>query len=146
VSRVVIFGYGNPLRGDDAIGWLAAQQLQERLNRSDIQVIATHQLNPEHAELVAKAELALFMDASAEVPVGTISQTAIGPANSSARPSNHNLTPETLLACARDLYGACPKAVLFAVGAREFEYGELSREVAQALPLLVEEVTANLGK
>lgn len=144
MSRIVVLGYGNPLRGDDAIGWLAAQELQSRLQDDTVTVIATHQLNPEHAELVAKAELALFIDASAEVPTGTVRQTVINPADSSARPSNHHLTPETLLACARDLYGAWPKAVLLAVGAREFAYGEMSREVAQALPILLEVVTANL--
>ena len=29
-SRVLIIGYGNPLRGDDGIGWVAARKLGQR--------------------------------------------------------------------------------------------------------------------
>lgn len=140
MSRVVILGYGNPLRGDDAVGWLAAQELQRRLADDEIEVVAAHQLNPEHAELVAKAGLAIFMDASADAPAGTITRVPVFPADKSARPSTHNLTPGALLACARELYGTYPDAVLFAVGARDFACGEISKPVVDSLPVLVAQV------
>lgn len=140
MSNVVILGYGNPLRGDDAIGWLAAQELERRFQDGNVTVIAAHQLNPEHAELLAQADLAIFIDASAERPVGTITQTSIVPADNSTRPSTHHLTPQVLLACARELYGSCPEAVLFAVGASDFSYGEVSQPISESLPLLLDEV------
>jgi hypothetical protein len=44
---------------------------------------------------------------------------------------------------AERLYGSCPEACFFSVGARSFEYGEkLSPEVESALPGLIEEVCA----
>jgi hydrogenase maturation protease len=140
VPNVVILGYGNPLRGDDAVGWLAATELRSRLTDCDVRVVATHQLNPEHAELLAEADLAVFIDASAETPAGTLTQTQIYPAQDGARPYTHHLTPETLLACAREFYGASPEAVLFAVGGRNFSYGKMSQAVVELFPFLLEEV------
>jgi hydrogenase maturation protease len=117
--------------------------LQRRLvDQGDVEVVATHQLNPEHAELVARAELAVFIDASAQGPPGTIVHLPVAPAETSSRPSTHNLTPQTLLACARELYGRCPEAVLFAVGAGDFSCGGVSRPIANSLPLLVAEVAS----
>lgn len=140
MSKVVILGYGNPLRGDDGVGYLAATRLEQRFTGRDVRVVAAHQLNPEHAELLAYADLAVFIDASAERPPGTITRSDLLPAESSARPSTHDLTPEVLLACARELYGFCPRAVLFAVGASNFNYGEVSQSISESLPLLLEEV------
>jgi Ni,Fe-hydrogenase maturation factor len=48
---------------------------------------------------------------------------------------------------AERLYGSCPEACFFSVGARSFEYGEkLSPEVESALPGLIEEVEKLCGR
>ena len=55
MPAIVIFGYGNPLRGDDAVGFLVARELEIRLTGTGVRVISTHQLNPEHAEILAQS-------------------------------------------------------------------------------------------
>jgi len=137
---VVIFGYGNPLRGDDAVGWLAARKLQQHRTGDDVQVVACHQLNPEHAELAAQAERVIFIDASAEMAPGVITRTELHAAADPGKPFTHHLDPQRILAWARELYGACPQSILFTVGGEEFDGGEISPAVRAALPGLVEAV------
>jgi Ni,Fe-hydrogenase maturation factor len=53
----------------------------------------------------------------------------------------HHLTPAALLACARELYGACPAAVVLSVEGTDFGYRDtLSPGVEAALPALFAEV------
>ena len=59
---IVVIGYGNELRGDDAIGPAVAEQVAA-WGRPDIRAIATRQLLPELAEDLARASLAIFVDA-----------------------------------------------------------------------------------
>ena len=54
MPKVMLIGYGNPLRTDDAIGWRAAGELSAQLTGDDVEIVACHQLNPEMAEAVAK--------------------------------------------------------------------------------------------
>jgi hydrogenase maturation protease len=44
----LLIGYGNPLRGDDGLGWQVADQVARDADKS-IKVVATHQLTPELA-------------------------------------------------------------------------------------------------
>ena len=67
MPSIVVIGYGNPLRGDDAIGWKAAEALRD-VYEDDmaVEVFASHQLNPEMAESVAEAGMVIFIDAVAD--------------------------------------------------------------------------------
>jgi hydrogenase maturation protease len=62
MARVLIVGYGNPLRGDDGLGWHAAEALRAALPEAEI--LAVHQLTPELAEDASRAELVIFLDAA----------------------------------------------------------------------------------
>lgn len=142
MAPVVVIGYGNPLRGDDAIGWKAAEALRDVFETDDsVEVFASHQLNPEMAESVAEAGMVIFIDAIAEkLGAGKISRQRVHAADHSSAFS-HSLDPSALLASAVDLYGSCPEATVIGVGIQSCDLGqELSREVKAALPLVVEEV------
>ena len=67
MARALIIGYGNPLRGDDGLGWRAAEQLAEIIPQSEAEVIACHQLTPELAEPISRARLVIFIDMSLEL-------------------------------------------------------------------------------
>ncbi|MEO8391518.1 MAG: hydrogenase maturation protease [Chloroflexota bacterium] len=60
---ILIIGYGNPLRSDDAIGQQIAQAMKDRLNRSDVEVLLTYQLTPELIYSISEAQLVVFIDA-----------------------------------------------------------------------------------
>ena len=48
---ILILGYGNPLRSDDALGQRVAQALRQRLKGGDFQVQTAYQLTPELVDL-----------------------------------------------------------------------------------------------
>jgi hydrogenase maturation protease len=136
----LVIGYGNPLRGDDAVGWHAAEYLMKTHCHPDVQIITCHQLTPELAERVSRSALVVFIDAEEREPVGAVSCRAVGPA-ATRTPFAHYLSPAALLALAAQLYGACPPAAVFSVSSTAFDCGErLSPAVVSALPELSERI------
>jgi hydrogenase maturation protease len=77
---LLVIGYGNTLRGDDAIGPLAVQELEDENEFSDVEFLTCHQLAPEVAEHLSRAGAVLFIDASAAAPTGAIECREIVPA------------------------------------------------------------------
>jgi len=142
--RILVIGYGNPLRSDDGIGWRVAEELQARLKTSHVEVIQCHQLEPELAEKLRDAAMVVFVDAAAEGSSGEWNHHRLTATKSSAVFS-HGPTPAALLALAADLYGASPEAHLFTVCGSSFGYGEhLSTDVKRTLPSVVTEIEALL--
>jgi hydrogenase maturation protease len=138
MARVLIIGYGNPLRGDDGLGWHAAQQLSSQLNSPDVRVIACHQLTPEFAEDISRTDRVLFIDAARDLPAGEMRCEPVLPrvAEQAVRPISysHHLSPSTLLDVSRELYGSSARAFLISVGGEEFGDCEcLSATASKAL-------------
>lgn len=141
MARTLIIGYGNPLRGDDGLGWHATQQLAERIRRDDVEILTCHQLTPELAESVSRVDLAIFIDAACEGVPGTFKCEDVQPDESSNVDFTHHFDIPALLACSNLLYGSCPRAVLCSVAAESFNLTEdLSDVVQAALPALVQRV------
>jgi hydrogenase maturation protease len=139
MARALIIGYGNPLRGDDGLGWHAAQCLAAVLNKPEVEIIACHQLTPELAEPISRADLVVFIDAAPQGPAGRLSSQRITLDAVLPGTFSHHLTPRTLLAWAQALYGSYPEAMLFSVSSQCFDCSEaLSPPVAAAVPELVQ--------
>jgi hypothetical protein len=47
MARVLIVGYGNPLKSDDSLGWRASEEIVRQLSSSKMKVMRVHQLAPE---------------------------------------------------------------------------------------------------
>ncbi len=130
---IFVLALGNPLRGDDGVGPVIARELVEALG-DEAEVVESHEVLPEHAELLARAEAAVFLDASVagqpgEVRAGVLVARAPRPA------VLHALTPEELVGMARAAFGAAPPAILVTVAGKEFGFVEqLSPEVEAAVP------------
>ncbi len=139
MSSVFVLGYGNPLRGDDGIGWAAASKLQERFNESPtINVETCLQLTPELAEQFSENDLVILIDAAANGKPGEISVRLVDPVENH-QPINHFSKPETILSMARDLYDKAPKAYIATITGESFEYEDsLSVTVATKIPKLVD--------
>ena len=142
MARVLIIGYGNPLRSDDGLGWYAADQLFRTSASRDVEVLPCHQLTPDLAEPVSHADTVMFLDSTHEGTPGELRCREIQAAEGT--PSfSHHLSPQVVLGLSRDLYGAFPHAWLLTVCGKCFEPGEsLSEEVAGRLPDLKERVRA----
>ena len=147
MPHTVVIGYGNPLRGDDRVGFLAAELLRDELAGRDVEVIACHQLTPELSEVLSRADQAIFLDACAGPAPGTISRRPLAADPDLTTSFTHNLDPGTLLATAQVLFGAVPRtAWILTVAGADFDYTEeLSAPVAATLPLLLEELRALTG-
>src|SRR5215831_10583842 len=108
--KVLVIGYGNPLRGDDAVGPFVASRLGG---------IVVHQLTPELAEPLASADLAIFIDARNDLLPGAVDVRPLG----GSPVMTHYCTPAYVLHLARQVYGRAPESVLVGIGAESFEWG-----------------------
>jgi hydrogenase maturation protease len=141
-SRNLVVGYGNPLRGDDGIGWHAAAALAAAPRPADTDVLTRHQLTPELAEDVANARLAVLVDAGLGDPPGQVTVREVAPGGG---PSwSHHLRPEDVVGLARAVFGAAPPVVLVTVTGAWFGYGPLSPAVRSCLPAVRTAVEAVL--
>lgn len=120
VPKLVI-AIGNPSRGDDALGPLAAQRIAA-LGRDDVEVLTDFQLQIEHALDLLGRRCVVFIDASVSVPP-PFSFTEPQAARD-ASVSTHTLTPAAVLQCYCDLMGAAPPpAWVLAIRGEDFELG-----------------------
>src|SRR5436305_1097729 len=134
----LIIGIGNPLRGDDGLGWAVAEQLSRDCDMGcDIQTV--YQLTPELAQWMAAVNLVVMIDASYEGEPGELRIRPL-PLPLSAQPSavgTHYTTPEELVALTLAAYGRCPPVVVVTMTGEDFSIGEqLSSIVAQRIPLV----------
>ncbi len=140
MSHVLIIGYGNPLRGDDGVGWRAAQSLERCGLGNDVEVLTCHQLTPELAHKVSSSREVLFVDAEVGNEPGRISCYPVTPQTPPGSFS-HQLSPDAVMGLAEELYGASPRGFIFKVCGEDFEIGEvLSKRVEAVLPTLVARV------
>ena len=138
--RTLIIGYGNPLRGDDGLGWRVAEELRRLPAFAQAEVLFRHQLTPELAEPVSRAQAVFFIDAARDGAPGQVKRREVSPQSLPGRFS-HAYSPEELLGLARLLYGACAFAVVFSITGECFGHGEqLSRVVAAQIPELIAKV------
>lgn len=147
MARVLVIGYGNPLRNDDGLGWCVAENMALSGYASDVKIITCHQLNPELADPISRAELVLFVDAAepattAAAP-GSIIERDLESQCESPRCFSHDLTPSTLLACAAELFGSSPRGRMFSIVGADFGMGEhLSPAVEASVPELLRRIRA----
>ena len=143
MARTLIIGYGNILRGDDALGWRAAEQIAASQASSNVEVQLHHQLAPELAQSLSEVDLAIFIDAGCQGTPGQVCCQRVEPSDASSG-FTHHFNPGVLLAMARHLFGRCPRAFIVSVVGESFACGEtLSPAVQRALPA-VQQLVADL--
>ena len=123
--RLVIFGCGNPSRGDDALG----PALMERVGRwvrlhpgPQVEAVEDFQLQVEHALDLETRTLALFLDADATCERAFRFQALAAARDASF--STHAISPQAVLQAFREVHHREPSpAFVLGVGARSFELG-----------------------
>jgi len=141
MARLLIIGYGNPLRGDDGLGWRAAEQLAAEWPEAE--TLTCQQLTPELAEPISRAARVVFIDAAAQGAPGAVHEQPLRPDAAVPAPFTHRINPGALLALSEKLYGHLPEAVLFSVAGESFDYSQaLSPSVEAALPEVIRRVRA----
>lgn len=135
MQRTLVIGYGNRLRRDDGAGQLAAERLAAEYPAVDS--ITGTQLTPEMAEVIARYEHVLFLDASIEARY--VRWSLVEPRSESVLPDSHTLSPQRLLELAIELYGTCPaRAELVELPADDLGFGfEISPLASEMIERLV---------
>ena len=144
---VLILAYGNPLRSDDGVGWLAAEALEKKLAPARVEILCLHQLAPELAESVSRAQAVIFVDAAQTVADESAGEVQVRELSSVSRNraqvahTSHSISPQGLIDLALRLYGSTPRAFCVTITGTDFGHGEcLSPAVAAALPKLIDNI------
>jgi len=135
MARVLIVGYGNPLRSDDGLGWRAAEELSRSLSLPEIEVVMRQQLTPELADNLTRADVVFFIDAAHGGQPGEVRCDSVTPQSGTVH--THHCSPAGILALAQQLYGASPRAFVVSLCGESFDHGSaLSATVEAGLPKL----------
>lgn len=121
-APILVFGWGNPSRGDDALGPLFVERI-EALRYPNVECLTDFQLQVEHALDLLDRERILFVDASlkSKAPFET---SLLAPARD-ATFSTHAITPESVMQVFVDLHDDDPPPChLLAIRGESFELGE----------------------
>ena len=127
-TRVVVAGYGNPLRRDDGVGWRVAEVLASRW---PVTLLTGQQPVPEWSTTLAEADVAYFVDAG--VSTRTRLRLRRLTAHDTTAFEGHALGAEQVLALVQVLYGRCPNAYLLELPVYDLSFGDtLTPSAAQA--------------
>lgn len=127
-APILVFGWGNPSRGDDALGPLFIERI-EALGLPGVDCLTDFQLQVEHAlDLKGRARV-LFVDASVKTPSFAIERIAPGRDTTF---TSHAISPQSVMQTYFDIEAREPPPCwLLAIGGRSFELGEpLSKDAA----------------
>jgi hydrogenase maturation protease len=122
-APLLVFGWGNASRGDDALGPMFIERLRASLvPDAGVDCLDDYQLQVEHALDLVGRERVLFVDASrlCEAPFEVLPLRAAQDASF----STHRLSPQALLQVFRQVQGAePPPSTLLAIRGEQFELG-----------------------
>jgi hydrogenase maturation protease len=122
-APLLVFGYGNPSRGDDALGPMFVDVLQREMEGREIEFLTDFQLQIEHALDLAGRRLVLFADAHVSCPPPCRLMRLGEMADNSY--TTHAMTPSSVL----HVFSQCcrkppPPAFLLSLRGKRFELGE----------------------
>lgn len=120
-ATILVIGYGNEQRGDDAVGPRIAQAVATWA-LPDVQAIDTHQLTPELAQTLAEVGAVIFVDAARNVGQGEFAMQAIN-LTAALELGGHGGDPRALLGLAEQLYKRSPRAWWLTIPASGFDFG-----------------------
>lgn len=132
MSKLLIFGYGNPGRGDDGLGPQFVSEI-EKVGLTDVECQSDMQLQVEHVMDMQGREIVLFVDADVSCSA-PFEFSELKPEKDSSY-SSHAMTPQALLHSYTNVLKEPPPATfLLRIRGKRFELGdELSFEACDHL-------------
>ena len=96
IKPILIFGYGNLSRGDDALGPLLINHIESHCDLTEIDILTDFQLQIEHALDLEHRSLVLFVDASVAC-INTFDFSQLSAARDKSY-TTHAMSPAAVLA------------------------------------------------
>lgn len=153
-KKTLVIGLGNPILGDDGIGWEVARVLRESQLPEDVEIDCLALGGISLMERLVGYQRAIIIDAmnSGQFPVGSVQSFGLDvlpkPLTGHLA-SAHDATLQEALQMGRDLGAELPEEVLIVAIETPYVYdfSEALSEVAkQAVPLAVGEVRKVMGE
>lgn len=122
IAPTLVFGWGNPSRGDDALGPLLIERVAA-LQLPGVECLTDFQLQVEHALDLEHRRRVLFVDASRDAPA----PFAVAPLEAARDASftSHAMSPQAVMQVYVDLHAEAPPACsLLAIRGERYELGE----------------------
>ena len=132
---ILVFGYGNPSRGDDALGPALIDLLTEQIQpgkplEHHVELLTDFQLQIEHAMDLVDREQVIFVDASV-ASTEPFAYSAIK-AEKDTSYTTHAMSPAAILHVYEKLNGkSAPHSDLLSIRGWSFELGQPVSETAQ---------------
>jgi len=122
MAKLLLFGYGNPGRGDDGLGTALIEHI-EKLNYADVVCQNDMQLQVEHVTDLSGCERVVFIDA--DMSCSEPFEYAEIFAEKDGSYSSHAMNPSALLHAYSQVYGKNPPpAFVLRIRGYEFELGD----------------------
>ncbi|HMQ48187.1 MAG TPA: hydrogenase maturation protease [Saprospiraceae bacterium] len=121
-EALLCIGIGNSGRGDDGLGWAFLERLENWTGFKG-QCHYCYQLQVEDAALIAPCATVLFIDAARDRLPDGFGLFDCSPAIQFSF-STHELSPESILFLAADLYQKSPPAYVLAISGVDWELGQ----------------------
>jgi len=128
-DTVLLYGYGNPGRGDDGLGPALASAV-EALAIPGVDVDANYQLTVEDAAEIGRYAAVVFVDAAVQGPEPFCFSSVDGSGVGHLGWTSHSVTPVQVIALARQLFGHNVRAYI--LGIRGYQYNELDEVLSSA--------------
>lgn len=129
-AATLVFGWGNPSRGDDALGPLAVAEV-ERWQLPGVDCLVDYQLQVEHALDLAGRSRVLFVDACQDGS-GPFWVSDLEPALDASY-TTHEMSPQAVLQVCRQVLGAeLPATWLLGIRGETWGLGEPPSAAAQS--------------
>lgn len=125
LKPVLVFGYGNLSRGDDALGPLLLDYIEKNLKHvsASVELLCDFQLQIEHALDLENRALVLFVDASVAC-ARVFAFAELEPARDKSY-TTHAMSPAAVLAVYQTIKKqAPPPCFLLSIKGEQFELGE----------------------
>jgi len=128
VKPILLFGYGNPSRGDDALGPLLIEHM-EQLNLPNVECLTDMQLQVEHVMDLEGRDRILFIDADVSSEQA-LAFSLLAPEKDGSYTS-HAMSPEALLhAYAKVIGFEAPPTYMLSIRGFDFALGDSLTEQA----------------
>jgi hydrogenase maturation protease len=123
IKPILIFGYGNLSRGDDALGPLLLDYIESHCDLTEIELLTDFQLQIEHALDLEHRSLVLFVDASVAC-INSFDFSQLSAARDKSY-TTHAMSPAAVLAVYVSIKKQTPPpSFLMSIKAESMELGE----------------------
>ncbi|NQT65416.1 MAG: hydrogenase maturation protease [FCB group bacterium] len=122
-KKILLYGYGNPGRQDDALGIRFIEEMQtwvEENGYKNISFDSNYQLNIEDADTISGYDIVFFIDASME-SIKSFSITKVEQSNAQVEFTMHAISPGVVLSLCQQIYNKVPQTHLIHIKGFEWE-------------------------